>query len=139
MQLSLAQLHIAAKHLGLAALTIALTFACISPAHAAWTRIGKTESVTLYVNRDSVVTEGDVRRMWEMQDLAAPDADGVRSRRYLNEYDCKNKVYRVSQMTSFAGPKLTGAKLFEVAEPGYWRKIPPGGLFVLSYIALCVK
>ena len=109
------------------------------PAHAAWTRIGKTESVTLYVNRDSVETEGEVRRMWEMQDLAAPDADGVRSRRYLNEYDCKNKMYSISQVTSFAGPKLTGAKLFEVPDPGYWRKIPPNGLFVLSYVALCVK
>jgi len=109
------------------------------PAHAAWTRIGKTETVTLYVNRDSVETEGEVRRMWEMQDLVAPDPDGVRSRRYLNEYDCKNKMYRISQVTSFAGPKLTGAKLFEVPDAGYWRKIPPNGLFVLGYVALCVK
>ena len=130
---------LATRRVGLASLALALAFACVAPAQAAWTRIGKTDTVTLYVNRDSVETEGDVRRMWEMQDLVAPDADGVRSRRYLNEYDCKNKMYRISQMTSFAGPKLTGAKLFEVPDPGYWRKIPPGGLFVLSYVALCVK
>ena len=112
----------------------------LAPATAlAWTRIGETAEVTLYVNRNSIEREDNIRRVWEMQDLKAPDAEGVRSRRYLNEYDCTYKMHRLGQMTSFAGPKMTGEKVAEVKEMGYWRKIPPNGVFVLTYIALCVQ
>jgi hypothetical protein len=105
----------------------------------AWTRIGETPEVTLYVNRNSIERDDNIRRVWEMQDLKTPDAEGVRSRRYLNEYDCTYKMHRLGQMTSFAGPKMTGAKVAEVKEMGYWRKIPPNGVFVLTYIAMCVQ
>ena len=110
------------------------------PASAnAWTRIGETPEVTLYVNRQSIEKEDSIRRVWEMQDLKAADADGVMSRRYLNEYDCTYKMHRLGQVSSYAGAKLTGKKLFSVNEMGYWRKIPPNGVFVLTYVAVCVE
>ena len=112
----------------------------LGPATAwAWTRIGETPEVTLYVNRNSIEREDNIRRVWEMQDLKTPDAEGVRSRRYLNEYDCTYKMHRLGQMTSFAGPKMTGEKVAEVKDMGYWRKIPPNGVFVLTYIAMCIE
>ena len=92
-----------------------------------------------YVNRNSIEKDGNVRRVWEMQDLKTPDAEGVRSRRYLNEYDCNYKMHRMGQMTSYAGPKMTGQKVATVNEMGYWRKIPPNGIFVLTYIAVCIE
>ena len=112
----------------------------LMPASAlAWTRIGETPEVTLYVNRNSIEKEDNVRRVWEMQDLKTPDAEGVRSRRYLNEYDCYYKMHRIGQMTSFAGPKMSGQKIASVDDMGYWRKIPPNGVFVLTYIAVCIE
>lgn len=105
----------------------------------AWTRIGETPEVTLYVNRNSIERADNIRRVWEMQDLKTPDAEGVRSRRYLNEYDCTYKMHRLGQMTSFAGPKMTGEKVASVNDMGYWRKIPPNGVFVLTYIAVCIE
>jgi len=105
----------------------------------AWTRMGETQDVTLYVNRSAIEREDRIRRVWEMQDLKTPDADGVRSRRYLNEYDCTYKMHRLGQMSSYAGPRLTGEKVAEVKDMGYWRKIPPNGVFVLTYIAVCVE
>ncbi len=104
----------------------------------AWTRLGETEQVALFVNRNSIERDGNLRRVWEMQDLKQPDPDGVQSRRYLNEYDCQYKMYRISQVTSFDGPQLSGKKLFEIKDAGYWRKIPPNGLFTLGYIAQCI-
>lgn len=122
---------------GLCALTL---LGSLAPVGAfAWTRIGETPDVTLYVNRNSIEKEDTIRRVWEMQDLKTPDAEGVRSRRYLNEYDCNYKMHRMGQMTSFAGPKMTGEKVATVNEMGYWRKIPPNGIFVLTYIAVCVE
>jgi hypothetical protein len=116
-----------------------LLFAGLVPVSAmAWTRIGETEEVTLYVKRNAIEKAGTVRRVWEMQDLKVPDAQGVRSRRYLNEYDCNYKMHRIGQMTSFTGPKMSGRKIATVEEMGYWRKIPPNGVFVLTYIAVCI-
>jgi hypothetical protein len=74
-----------------------------------------------------------------MQDLKKSDAQGVQSRRYLNEYDCNYKMHRLGKMTSYSGPKMTGQKLFDVDEMGYWRKIPPNGVFTLTYIAVCIE
>ena len=109
-----------------------------SIAHA-WTRIGESEEVTLYVNRNSIEKEDTIRRVREMQDLKTADAEGVRSRSYINEYDCNYKMHRLGQMTSYAGPKMTGQRLFTVNEMGYWRKIPPYGVFTLTYIAVCIE
>ena len=105
----------------------------------AWTRIGETAELTLYVNRNSIEKENTIRRVWEMQDLKTADADGVLSRRYINEYDCNYKMHRIGKMTSFAGPKMTGQRIANVDEMGYWRKIPPNGVFVLTYIAVCIE
>ncbi len=123
----------------LAAMALGLLVSLAPVAAFAWTRIGETPEVTLYVNRNSIEKEDTVRRVWEMQDLKSPDVEGVRSRRYLNEYDCNYKMHRMGQMTSYAGPKMTGQVVATVSEMGYWRKIPPNGVFVLTYIAVCIE
>ena len=117
-----------------------LAGACTGSAWAmSWTKLVESQTMTFYVNRNAIEKDGDVRRIWEMQDLKAADPEGVMSRRYLNEYHCKEKMHRIGRMTSFAGPKLSGKPLFEVSEWGYWRKIPPDGVFVVSYVMLCVE
>ncbi len=106
-------------------------------AWANWTKVGESELATLYMDRSTIQREENVVRVWELQDLRAPDADGVRSRRYQNEYDCKYQMYRIGNMTSYAGPMLTGQKLFDVEAKGVWRKV--GGLspFTLSFVIHC--
>lgn len=116
---------------------VALGLSGASAQAMTWTKIGETPEVALHVNRNAVEKEDAIRRVWEMQDMKLADPDGVMSRRYMNEYDCQYKMHRISQMDSFSGPALTGKKLFTVEEPGYWRKIPPYGLFTLTYIWLC--
>ena len=102
-----------------------------------WTRLVETQTMTFYVNRNAIEKDGDIRRIWEMQDLKAADPEGVRSRQYVNEYDCKHRMHRIGRMTSFAGPMLTGQKLFDVEEFGYWRKIPPASLFEKGFVLHC--
>jgi len=107
---------------------------------ASWVRVGSTANVTLYMDRNSLQQIGEHQwRAWELQDLKSPDPDGVRSRRYLNEYDCEHKMHRIGRMVSYSGPLLTGEKLHEVEEFGYWRNIPRRGLFALAYVIHCGK
>lgn len=107
------------------------------PTPGVWDKIGETAALTLYIDRSTLQREGAVRRIIEMQDLKAPDPDGVLSRRYLNEYDCENKMHRIGRMTSYAGAMLSGKKLFDVSEMGYWRAIPANGLFTVGYQLHC--
>lgn len=116
---------------------LALGLCALAPAHAEWVKVGEVEAVTLYFDPATLRQEGDIRRIQEMQDLRQRDPDGVLSRQYLNEYDCKHKMHRIGNMTSFAGPQLSGAKLFDIKERGYWRKIPGNGLFSISFERLC--
>lgn len=105
---------------------------------AAWEKLGRTNNVTLYIDRSTLRNvDDDTYSAWEVQDLKVADPDGVRSRRYLHEVNCKYKMYRIGKMTSFSGPLLTGKKLFEVEEFGYWNDIPPKGLFSLTYAIHC--
>ncbi|MFD0668716.1 surface-adhesin E family protein [Ramlibacter sp. MAHUQ-53] len=107
---------------------------------ASWFKVGQTDRVTLYMDKNSMQQIGEHQwRAWELQDLKSPDPDGVRSRRYLNEYDCEHKMHRIGRMVSYSGPLLTGEKLHEVEEFGYWRNIPRRGLFALAYVIHCGK
>lgn len=111
-----------------------------APAATPWVKLGETSLLTLYMDQStrSQVSE-DVFRSWEIQDLKAPDPDGVRSRRYVNEYDCKHQMHRIGNVTSYSGPMLTGKKLFDVDDFGYWRKVPPKSPFALGFVIHCAK
>ena len=127
-----------ARPQGLACLGALLVSVLVpTPAWADWAKVAETETMTLYMDRSSMQSEEDVRRVWEIQDLKVPDADGVRSRRYLNEYNCKYQMYRIGNMTSYSGPMLTGRKLFEVSEMGNWRKVGGRTAFTLSFVVHC--
>jgi len=102
-----------------------------------WRLVGQSASMRLYYEPASISRQDDIRRVREVQDLDVADPDGVRSRVYLNEYDCRNQMHRLGQMQSFAGPMLGGQRRFEVKEMGYWRKIPAGSAFAQVYRRVC--
>lgn len=102
-----------------------------------WRLIGQSSSMRFYLDPETLVRDGDIRRVRELQDLDAADPDGVRSRVYLNEYDCRNQMHRLGQMQSFTGPMLQGERRFDVKEMGYWRKIPGGSAFAQVYRRVC--
>jgi hypothetical protein len=105
--------------------------------HDRWRLVGQSPSMRLYLDPATLVRDGDIRRVRELQDLDAADPDGVRSRAYLNEYDCRNQMHRLGQMQSFTGPMLEGGRRFDVREMGYWRKIPGGSAFAQVYRRVC--
>jgi len=105
--------------------------------HDRWRLVGQSPSMRLYLDPATLVRDGDIRRVRELQDLNAVDPDGVRSRVYLNEYDCRNQMHRLGQMQSFTGPMLGGERRFDLREMGYWRKIPGGSAFAQVYRRVC--
>jgi len=123
-----------------AGMQLARTGAASGPAPAVepvWELVGRSVAVTLYLDRVSLEREAALRRVVERQDLAEPDADGVRSRRYRNEYDCASRRHRIGEVTSYAEPALAGKRLFALDERGYWRAVPRGSLFERAFETVC--
>ncbi len=124
---------------------LAALAATASPAAAqapapAWVKLGETSGAVLYLDRASArQLDEDTWQAVEMQDLKKPDPDGVLSRRYVAEYNCKYQMYRIGKVASHAGPRLTGQKLFDVDDFGYWRKVAGNTLFALGYVVHCAR
>ncbi len=105
-----------------------------------WVKLGETRGAVLYIDRASAKQlDDDTWQAVEMQDLKKPDPDGVASRRYVAEYNCKYQMYRIGNVASYAGPRLTGQQLFNVEEYGYWRKVAGNTLFALGFVVHCAR
>jgi len=78
----------------------ALPMPTLAPGESPWARVGETMAMTTYWDRSSASREGYIVRVWEIQDMRAPDPDGVTSRQYRAEYDCKHRMHRITMRTA---------------------------------------
>ena len=92
---------------------------------AAWTPVDATDASYDYVDPTSIRIDGSLRRVWTLQDLAQPDADGDLSYRSLLEFHCPESRYRNLQTLFHAGAMGTGRMTGRSAQPGAWRPVQP--------------
>ncbi len=105
-------------------LTLALLLACTA-ARAEWEVLTETGTAVYYVDRETVRTDGALKRIWGLQDMKAPDAGGVFSRRVLDEYDCKAEKFRMLSVSHHSGRMAQGATLANYRDAGPWDHIAP--------------
>lgn len=85
------------------ALTLCLMFAA-APARAEWVKIGTTNMAVHYVDMATVRKDGNLRRVWALQDMVEASEAGVRSIRTLQEYDCEQQRFRYLAVAAHSGP-----------------------------------
>jgi len=82
---------------------LALLLLACAPARAEWVKIGQVEKSSLlflssktvyYIDPSSVTREGNVRKVWQIRDLADKGSRGERSVLEAVEYDCLDKQMR---------------------------------------------
>ena len=120
-------------------------------AHADWVKITETDTAVHYVDSNSVRKIGNIRLVWELQNLKVEKRPAVWwqeksllemiwrrpmevilgppekkiSFRYRSEYNCENSTWRVSFYSSHSGPMATG-KILKQVEPDYdWAYASP--------------
>jgi len=91
-------------------LVIALLFA--SSVWAEWSNIGENDVDTVYVDLQSMHSQGNIRKVLELQDLKQRGKNGEMSVLIKSEYDCEKGTYRVMAVTTYAGPMAAGKKIF---------------------------
>jgi hypothetical protein len=90
-------------------LAIALLFA--GSVWAEWSNIGENDVDTVYVDLQSMNSQGNIRKVLELQDLKQRGKNGEMSVLTKSEYDCEKATYRVMAVTTYAGPMATGKKI----------------------------
>ena len=105
--------------------------------HAAWVPVDATDASYDYLDPTSIRAEGSLRRVWTLQDLAQPDAEGDRSYRSLLEYHCPEARYRSLQTLFFAGPMGSGRMTARSGQPGAWRAVQADSVSASVMKAVC--
>ena len=105
---------------------VALLMLATIPAWAQWLKVEENDIGTVfYLDPATIRTDGNLRRVWGMQDLKTPGSDGALSRRGLNEFNCKEGRFRVLAYSHHSGRMLTGETLLQGDSPSEWHHILP--------------
>ena len=107
------------------ALTLSLMLAA-APVWAEWVKVGQTYAAVHYVDPATVSRDGNLRRVWAMQDMVETRADGVMSIRALQEYDCAQDRFRYLSVTTHSRPMAGGYVLAEHELRDAWGTRPSG-------------
>lgn len=104
---------------------------------ADWVEFGKNGGTTFYIDPLTIKKDGDLRRVWQLLELAKKAPDGELSRRSLFEYDCKSERHRILDTTRHSGPKAGGKVLGTGGEDLEWRYIAPGTIVARFLKTVC--
>jgi hypothetical protein len=111
------------KKILLSTLTAAALFvATHGIANAAWKELGSNAVMTVYVDLDTVQTQGEKTQIISMLDFKKPgtnptNKEAVNSIIGLNEFDCPSVSYRPIAYKEFSGNKGSGNVVSESSTP----------------------
>lgn len=107
----------------------ALLLLATTPAWAEWVRLDADQVRVVRIDPATMLTDSNLRRVWQMQDRKAPTPNGERSLRSQVEFDCKELRWRALSLFTYSGPKLTGTAIVgETPAPGEWSAVVTGTL-----------
>ncbi len=97
-----------------------------SSAWAEWVFYAESDTGTSYYDPATIRKDGNMRRVWELQDLRKRHNDGEMSRRIRVEYDCKQERMRYLGHSEHS-ETMAGGKVLKIAgESTDWIGIAPG-------------
>jgi hypothetical protein len=110
-----------------------------SGAWADWVKLGETDEATFYIDPATIRKEGNLRRVWEMQDLKQKGRNGQLSFRARTEYDCNQDRIRILSLSTHSELMGSGKTLSRGSHPLEWEDIPPGTYFEAILKIVCAK
>jgi hypothetical protein len=108
-------------------------------AWAEWVMYEETDTATHYFDPATIRKDGNMRRVWALQDLRKRNKDGEMSRRMRSEYDCKLERYRYLAISEHSKPMAGGTVLVQGGEDNYWVAIAPSTVDETIFNIVCAK
>jgi hypothetical protein len=120
-------------------LTLLTALMLTGAAWAEWEKIAENDFAEYYIDRATIRKDGNLRRVWRLQDLKQRDKDGVLSRRFRAEYDCKQERDRILSFITHSEPMADGTILKLASMNNEWSDIPPNSIAEDVLKIVCAK
>ncbi|ANI99747.1 hypothetical protein A8O14_06470 [Polynucleobacter wuianus] len=131
------------KKILLASLTTFTLLSTYSNANAAWKELGANDLMVVYVDLDTIQTQGEKTQIISMLDFKKPglnptNKQPVSSIIGLNEFDCPTISYRPIAFKEFSGNKGTGKVVSENNTPdSKYEPVPNGDWVAGVFNSVC--
>lgn len=109
---------------------------------AEWLLVGGNDKATVYVDSESVSRNGDLVRVWVLDDLKTSHTRGFSkflSVRAQEEHNCANERFRLLAMERFSGNMGSGDVIHKKSGESGWAPIPRGTLAQSVWNYVCGK
>ena len=110
-------------------------------AWAEWVNVGGSNMFNSYIDPATIRKDGNLRKVWSIQDLKQRYKNGEMSRRAKEEYDCQGERSRLLSLSFHSEPMAGGTTLssnnFE--NPDHWTQIPPDSAGEIILKIVCAK
>jgi len=97
-----------------------------APLRAEWLKVGETDMAVHYIDTATIRRDGTLARVWTVQDMKEAGAEGVRSIRALEEYDCAQARFRYLSLTAHSAPMAGGLVIAAHDLDDTWSARLPG-------------
>src|SRR5512140_741159 len=82
------------------------------PGWARWVAVTESGSTTYYIDPGHIKKEGDLRRLFLLEERNRPGAGGEMSRKSQVEFDCRNGTARTRSVSAYTGGMGGGEVLY---------------------------
>ncbi len=106
-------------------------------AGAEWTYVDGGEGYDRYIERETILRDGNLVRVWEVDDTDRPDQFGVQSLRSRTEYDCEARKYRIVYLSAHSDHMTNGSVIYSGQIDGEWKPVQEDTLGELSMDMAC--
>ena len=120
-------------------LTLLALLLVTGSAWAAWEEVAASDSIDYYFDPASIRKDGNLVRVWEIQNLKQRAKNGELSRRVRVEYDCKQERFRNLSFSNHSEAMASGTNLISGIPNGPWNDIPPSTTVEIMLKIVCAK
>jgi hypothetical protein len=109
-------------------------------AMAEWEEVGSSDTMTAYVDADTLSKKGNKVKMWWMVDISAENEanDGTQiSMKFISEFDCQKNQLRQLYTSSHSEGMGEGATVSVNYDTMKWKPIAPDSLEQSVFDAAC--
>jgi len=104
-----------------------------------WVVYQKSEKVTQYYEPATILKDGNMRQVWQLQNLSRSLQNGATSFRMLREYDCNKARWRSLAIYTHTEPMAGGTVLETAGEDSNWNGIRPDSVAELLLNIVCAR
>ena len=108
-------------------------------AWAEWVMYAESSTTYHYFDPSTIRKDGNMRRVWLLNDFKQLAKDGTLSGRFRAEYDCKNERWRILAVSEHSEPMAGGSTMRSENDTNPWLDIPPDTFSEIIFKIVCAK